>query len=57
MKASRRAGAFGGAGVGNPRWLKILAITVGSSMAARRVNVPPHCGQVVISISTTRLSK
>ena len=33
-----------------------MMITVGSSIAARRVNVPPHCGQVVISMAKTRLS-
>ena len=50
-------GARGGARLGKPRCVRILRITVGSSMAARMVNVPPHWGQVVISISKTRLSK
>ena len=36
-----RAGARGGARVGNPRWRRILPITVGSSMAARMVKGPP----------------
>jgi len=33
-----------------------LPITVGSSMAARMVKGPLHCGQVVMSIAKTRLS-
>ena len=56
MNASMRAGARGGARVGRPRCVRILLITAGSSMAARRVNVPPHCGQVVMSMAKTRLS-
>jgi len=51
--ASRRAGAFGGARVGKPRWLNSLMITAGSSMAARMVNEPPHWGQVVIPMAKT----
>ena len=35
-RSTRRAGARGGARVGRPRWLRILMITGGSSMAALR---------------------
>ena len=42
--------------VGKPRCVRILAITAGSSMAARRVKGPPHWGQVVRSMAKTRLS-
>ena len=56
MNPSRRAGARGGARVGKPRCARILAITAGSSIAARMVKGPPHCGQVVISMANTRLS-
>ncbi len=31
-------------------------ITLGSSIAARMVKGPPHCGQVVRSMAKTRLS-
>jgi hypothetical protein len=44
MNASRWAGAFGGARVGNPRWARILAITAGASMAAMSVKGPPQYG-------------
>ncbi len=54
--ASRRAGVFGGARVGKPRCARILAITEGSSIAARMIKGPPHCGQVVMSMAKTRLS-
>ncbi len=56
MNASRRAEARGGARVGKPRCVRILAITVGSSITARMVKGPRHCGQVVISMAKTRLS-
>jgi len=51
-----RAGARGGARGGKPRWRKILMITAGSSIAARSVKGPPHCGQVVMSMAKIRLS-
>jgi hypothetical protein len=35
-RSTRRAGVRGGARVGRPRWLRILTITGGSSMAALR---------------------
>ncbi len=35
--------------MGNPRWLRILPITAGSSIAAMSVKGPLHCGQVVMS--------
>ncbi len=44
MNASRRAGAR----VGKPRCARILAITEGSSIVARSVKGPPHCGQAAI---------
>ena len=40
----------------SPRCVRILAITVGSSMAAMSFKVPPHCGHCSMSISNTRLS-
>ena len=40
--------------MGKPRWFRILAITAGSSMAARSVKGPLHWGQVVRSIAKTR---
>ena len=54
--ASSRAGVRGGARVGKPRWLKILMITAGSSIAARSGKGPLHCGQVVMSMANMRLS-
>jgi len=54
--ASSRAVARGGARLGKPKWVRILTITAGSSIAARRVKGPPHCGQVVMSMAKTRLS-
>ena len=41
-----RAGARGGARVGRPRWLRILSITGGSSMAAMIFKAPPQFGSV-----------
>ena len=55
-RSTRRAGARGGARVGKPRWLRILMITGGSSMAAMIFKMPPQCGQCSMSISKTRLS-
>ena len=40
--SSIRAGDRGGARVGKPRWVRILTITAGSSMAAMSVKGPPH---------------
>ena len=51
-----RAGKRGGTRVGNPRWVRILAITAGSSMAAMMVKGPPQYGQDAMSIANTRLS-
>jgi len=56
MNTSRWAGAFGGARLGKPRWVRILMITEGSSIAARMVKGPPHCGQIEWSIAKTRVS-
>ena len=36
--------------------MRILAITVGSTMAAMIIKVPPHWGQCSLSIPNTRLS-
>ena len=63
-RSTRRAGARGGARVGRPRWLRILMITGGSSMAALRrgsgqamiFKAPPQFGQCSMSMSKTRLS-
>src|SRR5499433_94909 len=44
-RSTRRAGARGGARVGRPRWLRILMITGGSSMAAMIFKAPPQLGQ------------
>src|SRR5262249_3398582 len=55
-RSTRRAGARGGARVGRPRWLRILSITGGSSIAAMIFKAPPQLGQCFTSISKTRLS-
>src|SRR6188472_2331985 len=52
---SRSLAHGGGARVGRPRWLRILTITGGSSMAARIFNAP-QLGQCSISMSKIRLS-
>ena len=46
-RSIRRAGARGGARVGRPRWVRILTITGGSSMAAIIFKAPPQFGQLV----------
>ena len=56
-RASGRTGERGGARVGKPRWVKILAITAGSSMAAMSFKAPPQFGQRSRSMSKTRLSR
>jgi hypothetical protein len=56
-RSTRRAGERGGARVGRPRWLRILMITGGSSMAAMIFKAPPQFGQCSTSMSKTRLSK
>ena len=53
-RSTRRAGARGGARVGRPRWLRILIITGGSSIAAMIFKAPPQFGHR--SMSKTRLS-
>jgi len=55
-RSTRRAGARGGARVGSPKWLRILMITGGSSMAAMIFKAPPQLGQCSTSMSKTRLS-
>jgi hypothetical protein len=40
-RSNDRAGDWGGARADKPRWVRILAITGGSSMAAMIVKVPP----------------
>ena len=49
-------GHRGGARVGRPRWLRILMITGGSSIAAMIFKAPPQLGQCSMSMSKTRLS-
>jgi hypothetical protein len=44
-RSTRRAGERGGARVGSPKWLRILTITGGSSMAAMIFKAPPQLGQ------------
>src|ERR687891_1959974 len=48
-RSTRRAGARGGPRVGRPRWLRILTITGGSSMAAMIFKAPPQFGQCSMS--------
>src|ERR687892_2625933 len=55
-KSTRRAGERGGARGGRPRWLRILTITGGSSIAAMIFKAPPQLGQCSMSMSKTRLS-
>jgi hypothetical protein len=45
------AGDRGGARADKPRDVRILAITVGPTMAAMIFKVPPHWGQCSMSIS------
>jgi hypothetical protein len=52
-----RTGERGGARLGKPRWVRILAITAGSSMAAMIFKALPQFGQRSISMSKTRLSR
>jgi hypothetical protein len=46
--------ARGGARAGKPRWVRILVITGGCSMAAMIFKVPPHREECSIWISNTR---
>jgi hypothetical protein len=55
-RSNDRAGDRGGARAGKPRWMRILAITEGCSMAAMIFKGPPQWGQCSISILSTRLS-
>src|SRR5215467_7269617 len=55
-RSNRCAGVRGGARVGRPRWVRILTITGGSSMAAMIFKAPPQLGQCSMSMSKTRLS-
>jgi hypothetical protein len=55
-RSNDRTGDRGGALMGKPRCARILAITVGSRMAAMSFKAPPRCGHCSMSISTTRLS-
>ena len=52
-KSTRRAAERGGARVGRPRWVSILTITGGSSMAATIFNAPPQFRQFSMSMSKT----
>src|SRR5215831_13933108 len=55
-RSTRRAGARGGARVDKPKWVRILTITGGSSIAAMIFKAPPQFGQCSTSMSKTRLS-
>src|SRR5262245_66489200 len=55
-RSNRCAGERGGARVGSPKWLRILMITGGSSMAAMIFKALPQLGQCSMSISKTRWS-
>src|SRR5262244_4486755 len=48
-RSTRRSGARGGPRVDRPRWLRILSITGGSSIAAIIFKAPPQLGQCSIS--------
>src|SRR5215475_13921425 len=54
-RSTRRSGARGGPRVDRPRWLRILTITGGSSIAAM-IFKAPQLGQCSTSTSKTRLS-
>ncbi len=54
---SNRSKALAAARAGKPRWVRILVITEGCSMAAMIFKGPPHWGQCSMSISNTRLRK
>ena len=56
-RSSRRAGDLGGARAGKCRWVRIWAITAGSTIAAMICKRPPQLGQYSISISNTRSSQ
>ena len=53
-RSIRRAVARGGARVDRPRWLRILTITGGSSIAAMIFKAPPQFGQRSMSMSRPR---
>src|ERR671914_452753 len=54
-RSNRCAGERGGARVGRPRWVRILIITGGSSIAVMIFKAPPQLGQCSMSMSKTRL--
>src|SRR5262249_17875252 len=51
-RSKRCAGGRGGSRMDTPKWLRILTITGGSSMAAMIFKLPPQLGQCSMSIST-----
>lgn len=51
--ANGRAGAQGSARAGNPRWVRIVAITTGFSMVAMIFKAPPHWGHCPMLIANT----
>jgi hypothetical protein len=55
-RSNDRAGDRGRARAGKPRWVRILAMTEGCSMAVMIFKGPPQWGQCWISILNTRLS-
>ena len=56
-RSTRRAGDRGRARAGRCRWVRILVITAGSTIAAMIFRRPPQFAQYSISISNTRLSR
>ena len=56
-RSTRRPGDLGGARAGRCRWVRILVITTGSTIAAMIFRRPPQFVQRSTSRSNTRLSK
>jgi hypothetical protein len=57
MRSYTSTGDRGGARVGKPRWPRILAITLDSSVAAIILMAPPQCGHCSMSILNTRFNR
>ena len=56
-RSTRRAAERGDARAGKCRWVTILVITAGSTIAAMIFRRPPQFGQCSTSISNTRFSR
>src|SRR4051794_31901024 len=56
-RSTRRTADLGGARAGKCRWVRILVITAGSTIAAMIFKRPPQFAQCSKSISNTRLSR